>query len=291
MTDETFKSKLTKTIKNKKESLSDNSVRTYISNLMSINKKLKGDDTVEWFSKNNNDIIEYIKKSDASKQSLKTYLSALYILTGIQEYKTLMITYCNEVNNNYKTQKMTDKQESTRISFEDVKKIYMNNLLTLKNSPTLENYVNYLACALSSGFFIPPRRAEVAYIKIKNYDKEKDNYIDKNRIVFNNYKTSKKYGQQFIDIPKEIIPILKKYLKVNESDFLFPNKNGDKCLTNSDYTRLLNDIFGKSISVDALRSIYLSHKYKDIPKLTEMQATATAMGHSITTGLTDYVKK
>ena len=289
--EDSFKSKLIKAIKEKKSSLSENSIRTYISNLMSINKKLKGSDSIEWFSKNHNEIIEYIKKSDASKQSLKTYLSGLYILTGIKEYRDLMITYCNEVNNNYKTQKMTDKQESTRISFEDVKRIYTNCLLNLKNSPTKENYENYLACGLSSGFFIPPRRSEVAYIKIKNYDKDKDNYIDKNRIIFNSYKTSKKYGTQFIDIPKEIQPILKKYLKINDTDFLFPNKTGDKHLSNSDYTRLLNDIFGKSISVDALRSIYLSHKYKDIPKLLEMEKTATAMGHSVSTSLTDYVKK
>ena len=40
--------------------------------------------------------------------------------------------------------------------------------------------------------------------------------------------------------------------------------------------------------IDNLRSIYLSEKYKNIPSLVDMQETATAMGHQITTALTDY---
>jgi D-citramalate synthase len=43
--------------------------------------------------------------------------------------------------------------------------------------------------------------------------------------------------------------------------------------------------------MNALRSIYLSEKYKDVPSMEEMESTANAMGHSITTSLTDYVKK
>jgi len=55
---------------------------------------------------------------------------------------------------------------------------------------------------------------------------------------------------------------------------------------------LLQKVFGKSISVDELRSIYLSEKYKNVPSMEDLEKTATAMGHSITTGLTtDYVKK
>ena len=62
-------------------------------------------------------------------------------------------------------------------------------------------------------------------------------------------------------------------------------------MTNVDYNRTLQKIFGKTISVDNLRSIYLSEKYKNIPSLVDMEATALAMGHQVTTALTDYVKK
>jgi integrase len=118
-----------------------------------------------------------------------------------------------------------------------------------------------------------------------------DNYLEKNKIVFNSYKTAKKYGSQIYEIPSPFIPIVKKYLKLNKTDYLFPKRNSDACMTNVDYNRMLQKIFGKTISFDNLRSIYLSEKYKNIPSLNDMQETATAMGHSIQTGLTDYVKK
>ena len=62
-------------------------------------------------------------------------------------------------------------------------------------------------------------------------------------------------------------------------------------MNNSDYNRLLNKIFGKTISVDSLRSIYLSEKYKNVPNYNEMVDTATKMGHSVNTAMVDYVKK
>ncbi len=62
-------------------------------------------------------------------------------------------------------------------------------------------------------------------------------------------------------------------------------------MTNVDYNRMLQKIFGKTISVDNLRSIYLSDKYKNIPSLVDMEKTAEAMGHQVVTALENYVKK
>ena len=78
---------------------------------------------------------------------------------------------------------------------------------------------------------------------------------------------------------------------MNTSDYLFPKKDGEHPMSNVDYNRMLQKIFGKGISVDALRSIFLSEKYKDVPAIIEMEKTATAMGNDYMTGLKDYVKK
>ena len=202
-----------------------------------------------------------------------------------------MIAYCNEVNNKYKEQKLTDKQKQHRISFDDVKEKVEEALDHLKNNPTLENYKLYLASVFSSGIYTPPRRSEFCNIKIKNYDINTDNYLLKKKIVFNQYKTAKKYGSQTYDIPNEVLPFLKRYLKVNTSDYLFTKSDNTTVMNNSDYNRLLNKIFGKTISVDSLRSIYLSEKYKMVPSYNEMADTATKMGNSIPTALQNYVKK
>ena len=46
-----------------------------------------------------------------NKQTQKTLLSALLILTGLSEYREDMLKFAKEVNDTYKTQKMTDKQK------------------------------------------------------------------------------------------------------------------------------------------------------------------------------------
>jgi integrase len=286
-----FRDDLTEALKKSRPNITESSVKTYVSNLVSLCKKLKGDESLEWFTKDKTAIMDYIKEHMKSTQTQKTALSSLFILTGETAYRELMIDYCKQVNDKYKEQKLTPEQKQHRISFDAVREKYAECLEAVKQNPTEENYQKYIACSFSSGVLIPPRRSEYANVMLKDYDKDKDNYLLKNKIVFNQYKTVKKYGTQSIDIPKEVQPILKKYLKTNKSKYLFPKKNGDTCFTNTDYNRLLQKIFGEKIGTDYLRSIYLSDVYKDIPKLKELEDRATAMGHTISTQLNDYVKK
>jgi integrase len=288
---ESFREIISKRIRANREKISDSSIKTYASMLSSINKKLGGEKDLEFFSKDTDKIINFIKENIASNQTQKTLLSALYILTDLKEYKDFMLEICKKVNDNYKEQKMNDKQKEHRISFQEVQDKVNSLLSIIKTNPSLNSYELFLIAAFSSGAYAPPRRSEFASVKIKNFDRRTDNYFEKNKIVFNSFKTAKKYGSQIYTVPSPLVPIVKKYLKLNKTDYLFPKRNGDVSMTNVDYNRTLQKIFGKTISVDNLRSIYLSEKYKNIPNLNDMQETATAMGHSIQTGLENYVKK
>ena len=277
-------------LKHNRPHITESSIKTYISNLVSINKKLNGERDYEFYE-HYQPILKYIEKEDMSLQTKKTLLSALYILTHIKEYRDKMIAYCNEVNSKYKEQRLNEKQKEHRITFDEVKEKVEEALNNLKNNPTLDNYKLYLASVFSSGIYSPPRRSEFANVKIRDYDINTDNYLLKKKIIFNQYKTAKKFGSQTYDIPNEVLPILKRFLKVNTSDYLFTKTDNKTPMSNSDYNRLLNKAFGKSISVDALRSIYLSEKYKDVPLYNDMVETATKMGHSVNTAMVDYVKK
>jgi len=288
---ESFRETISKHLRANREKISDSSIKTYASMLSSINKKLEGEKDLEFFSKDKDKIINHIKENITSNQTQKTLLSALYILTDLKEYKELMLEICKKVNDNYKEQKMSVKQKEHRISFEEVKNKVNNLLNMLKTNPSLHSYELFLIAAFSSGVYAPPRRSEFAFVKIKNFDRRTDNYLEKNKIVFNSYKTAKKYGSQIYEIPAPLVPIVKKYLKLNKTDYLFPKRNSDACMTNVDYNRMLQKIFGKTISVDNLRSIYLSDKYKNIPSLVDMEKTAEAMGHQVVTALENYVKK
>jgi integrase len=251
---------------------------------------MNGDLALDFFKKHT-EILQFIKEHMKNKQTQKTLLSALLILTGLSEYREDMLKFAKEVNDTYKTQKMTDKQKEYRISFDEVKEKVNKVMLSLKAHRTMAGYQQFLAAAFSSGVYAPPRRSEFANIRTKNIDTTLDNFLYKNKIIFNNYKTAKKYGQQTYIISPEVMPILKQYLKLNKTDFLFPKKDGEASMSNVDYNRLLGKVFGPFISVDALRSIYLSEKYKDVPSMEDMEATAKEMGHSVTTAMTDYVKK
>jgi hypothetical protein len=69
---------------------------------------------------------------------------------------------------------------------------------------------------------------------------------------------------------------------------LFNTKGGK--LTSPNIATRLNEIFGKKVSTSALRHIYISDKFKNMPSLKELQETASAMSHSIPQML-EYIKK
>ena len=100
-----FKQELIKQIKEKRSNLGANSIKTYISSLTSINKKMDGEKTLEWYDKNAKNIIEFLDKGN--KKTSKTILSAIYILNSNKEIHDKMISLSNEVNEQYKSNKKT----------------------------------------------------------------------------------------------------------------------------------------------------------------------------------------
>ena len=101
---------------------------------------------------------------------------------------------------------MTDKQRKHRISFDEVKEKVDRTLFALKAHRTMMvGYQQFLAAAFSRSVFATPRRSEFISIRIKNIDHTLGNYLFKNKIIFNSYKTAKKYGRQEYVIPKEIM--------------------------------------------------------------------------------------
>ena len=282
-----LKSKLTE----KRDKLSANSLQTYVSLLASLSKKLNDVDTVTKLIGSKKKILKEVAKMK-SVQSQKTLLSALYILTEDIDYKDKMMVFIRETNAKYKEQKVSLKLKESYITPDKIKQVYDNMKVRVTKVPSVENYVDYLIVGLMSGIFIAPRRLEYATVKIKDYDAKADNFLDikKKTIGFNVYKTFKTYGFQMIEIPKEIIPILKKFLKLNETDYLLIKNNG-KPMSSSELSKRVGKIFNdEKIGVDVLRSIYVSNLYKDVPNLTKLEKVASEMGHSVGAAMTYYKK-
>lgn len=285
------KTKIAESLKKKRPKLSDSSLKTYVSLLSNLCSKLNID--IEDIKDKSKEVLEYVEKL-GSVQSKKTILSACYILSDQEHYKTNMLKYCNETNSKYKEQKLSKAREDLQITFEDVNNIYKQLQANLKKSPTVDNYVNFLIASLMSGVIegIAPRRLEYADVKIKDYNVDEDNYLDvkKSVIVLNKYKTVKQYGQVLIPLPKSLLSVIKRFLKVNTSNYLLVhglNKNFNA----SELSKRVQAIYGDGVGVDMLRSIYLSNFYKDMPMIEKMDELAKQMGHSIHSALNYYVKK
>ena len=294
-----FRQIISEKIKEKRPSLSESSLRTYVSILVNLhNKHLKGSSySIDYFSDNLEAILDYLK--DIAPTTRKSILSALYVLTNNQKYRDRMIEDCKIVNDNYKNQVKSEKEEANWITTEEIKAKYDGlyaKVLKMFQKTAVTNIgviVEYLLIALLGGVLesLPPRRSlDMALLKIRNYHVKTDNYYKAGKLYFNRYKTSSKYGLQVLTVPEELNKIIKKWIKINDSDYLLISSSGS-ALSSPQVTRILNKIFdGRKISVDMLRHIYLTNYYKNIPPLREMEALAADMGHSVETAMT-YIKR
>lgn len=289
-------------LKKARPNLSESSLKTYNSVLTSLMKKIVEPDEV--FDIHLFDNVKKIMPLTEAMKSPKTLLSALFVLTGKDEYKVSMDKKIVEHNENEKLQTKNDKQETNMITKTEVQAllnniknrvsvIYKNNDVSSKSINVL---VNYILLCLVSGVYMEPRRSmDWVLMKTTISDDTAFNYYDKknNKFIFNKYKTSKTYKQQTEPVPKELTKILNKYIgyvkDINTSGFLLFNISNN-ALTAPEIAMRLNKLFGKNISTSMLRHIYLSEKYANIPSLVELQKTATAMGHSIPQML-EYIKK
>ena len=286
-------------IKSKRPNLSDSSVKTYLSILSNLLKKVYG--TNEFSIDKLNDstkILDFLK--DYTPNRRKTILSALVITTELPEYRTLMMEDSNNYATQIATQVKTQKQQDNTITQDELQnllkkhkniatKIYKKEEFTAKDYQDIQDYI---LLALFSGFYIIPRRSlDYTSFKFHNIDKLVDNFMDGNELVFQKYKTAKSKGIQRIKIPTALKNILAKWKKINPTDYLLFN-NKQNPLTSATLTQKFNRLFGnRNISINNLRSSYLSHKYQDTIKTREnLENDMEQMGSSLNMSNT-YIKR
>ena len=275
-------------IKEARPTLSDSSITTYHSILKNLHKNVFGGEMdIANFSKTE-PILKYLKDAPASRR--KTILSALVIMTDEKKYRDQMLDDIKEYNKDTSTHEKSDKEKQNWIDSAEVAEIYgrlKSNVDLLYKKATLtpsdlQTIQSYIIVSLLGGIFVPPRRSkDLVDWKVANLDRDKDNYLDKNTIHFNSYKTAKTYGEQTMVIPIQLKNILNKWIKINPTDYLLFDSNRNP-LTSVKLNQRLNKIFGgKKISTNQLRKTYLTGKYAETAKQQkEMAKDMGAMGSS-----------
>ena len=287
-----------KSIKAKRPNLSDGSIKTYASIIKGVYTKAFDSDVFNIKNLNKTEKINSVLK-DTNPRTRKTILSALVVLTDNKDYRNSMIDDIDTYNKEEDKQEKNDKQTNAWVETDDIKalydKLYKEAMYLYKkknlSNTDLQLIQQFIIMAVLGGLFIPPRRSkDFTDFKIKNIDKDKDNYFDKNKFIFNSYKTAKFYGKQTVELPKPLCAIMRKWIKNNPTEFLFFDNKGNQ-LSNVKLNQRLNKLFEKKVSVNQLRHTFMSDKYKNmIEEKKEMDDDFKKMGSS-SAQFANYVKK
>jgi hypothetical protein len=256
-------------IKDKRPNLSTSSITTYASILKNLFKKVFNSDTIDIKKFDNTEqILNFLKDIPSSKR--KTILSSLVIITDKKAYRDLMLEDVRNYNKEMDKQQKSETQEESWVNSKNVKDIYDElkktaDLLYKKKSLStsdIQQIQNYIIVSVLGGIYIPPRRSkDYTDFKIKNINKETDNFLEKNKFIFNSYKTAKTYGKQEVDIPIQLKNIIAKWIKINPTDYLLFDSNMNP-LSSVKLNQRLNKIFEKKVGVNQLRHTFLTDKYK-----------------------------
>ena len=309
--------------------LKPNTIKQYETHLNKL-KKLFDTDNYDFLS----DIEEVQEKlKDKAYTSRRNSYNAIIVLLMAlnhdERYNKLIEKYDkirNELNSQYDEEmssgKISDKQSKNFVEYEKIqemiktmeKEIKSQGLkkketLTGKEKELLMVYTLY-----NMLIRIPTRNdmagqtliSKTAYNKLSDEDKKNNNYLVKEKGkmfgVYNEYKTSKKYGEKKIDIPKDLEKILNMYIKKTGKkmgDVLFTSSTGNPLSRNMISQLLMKTskkyLNGSSVSTTLMRKIVASKHFGEGSEFAELKEKqkelASKMGHSVATMEKSYIKE
>lgn len=312
------KDNLMETLKKSRPNAKESTIKMYSSNLLKL-QKLMDTDNFKFLEKPDN---VKDKVSELHFTTQRNYYNAVivYLMAVrdkkedplIEEYVEIRDTLNKKYEDEQATGVISDKQKNNFVDISEVnnmindmateiknRKIKKKEDLTPKDKSLLQSYI------LFNIYTRLPMRNDLAgmeainkrsYNKLSEEDKKEKNYlvVNKNKMfmVLNNYKTSAKYKELDIDIPKDLEKLLRLYIRINGMGVLFKSSTGKPLSRNALSQLLLKETkkrMGKSISTTMLRKIYLSSKYGKVKE--EMEKDAKVMGHSTEVAQSVYIKK
>ena len=287
-------------IKSKRDTLSPSSLKTYTSILSSLYRRVFDDKEID--PKNYDDtekVLAFLKDLPANKR--KSILAALVVVTNDKKYRDVMLGDISTYTHDIEKQEKSPEQEKSWVNSSDIKTVWEElksnaDLLYKKKdlkSADQQQIQNFIIISLLGGIFIPPRRSlDYVCFKCKDVKPDEDNYLDKNFLVFNKYKTAKCYGQQKVVIPVQLKNILNKWIKASGNEYLLFDTNGAPLTSVKLNQRMVKIFGGKKAGVNIMRHSYLSEKFQDtIKKNQEMDDVASQMGTSKDMVVNNYIKK
>ena len=297
----------------KTRNIKDNSLKAYLIILKKLNNN-KDVESLEYL-KNTEEIMKQIKEKALTTQrnyigSLLVFLPLLKDAKKTLDFYKLQLEKVNEEYQKFISSHQKSKSQADNWStLEELKEIFLKykkeikkNKYDKKEKLTSKEF-NYLTNYLITSLYIliPPTRLDYAPMSIINNEQdvdEKSNFLvvksrNKKYFIINEYKSSKTYGSQKINIPSELNSIINLYLKFHKDKSTFLTNTRGQPLSANGLSKLLTSSFGryseKTITLNLLRHIYISENV-ELTKDSKEQKLAEAMQHSVQMQQ-NYIKK
>lgn len=309
--------------------LKTNTIKQYETHLNKL-KKIYDSDNYDFLS-DIEDVQEKLKdKAYTSRRN--TYNAIIVLLMALNhddKYNELIEKYDkirNELNSQYDEEmssgKISEKQKNNFVEYEKIEEMIktMENEIKSQGLKKKENLTGkdkelLMVYTLYNMLIRIPTRndmagqrliSKTAYNKLSDEEKKNNNYLvkEKNKMfgVYNEYKTSKKYGEKKIDIPKDLEKILNMYIRKTGKkvgDVLFTSSTGNPLSRNMISQLLMKTskkyLNGASVSTTLMRKIVASHHFgadSEYGKLKKKQEElAEKMGHSTEVMEKSYIKE
>jgi hypothetical protein len=306
----------------RKRQLKPRTIKTYISKANIIHRLFKGhnlspelenelmklinndDDIDENFIIDNMDYlkditstIEELRTEYYNDSSFKTYVNVLVVITShlpsLRENYQILTKLNINMNN-----AIQDKRDENKLEeYEKDKIIDLDRNLILKHLNALTDIKDKLVFAVYT--LQPARRLDWRDVVLTTETDEKKleddnlNFLSISskgkKIIFNNYKTDIKYGQQVFKLTdpelNNIIDVYIKTKRLRAGNFLFSlETNKERPMAQSNFSKKIEQVFYKvykePISVRFLRMSWISALMKTNPTNKEMKKLAEEMAHS-----------
>jgi len=316
-------------IQKARPNLKTNTIKQYETHLNKLKKIFNSDN---WdFLSDPEKVDEALKEKayTSRRNSFNAIIVLLMALNHDDKYNELIEKYDkmrNTLNSKYDEEmssgKISEKQKNNFVEYEKIEEMIktMENEIKSQGLKKKENLTGkekelLMVYTLYNMLIRIPTRndmagqsliSKTAYNKLSDEEKKNNNYLvkEKNKMfgVYNEYKTSKKYGEKKIDIPKDLEKILNMYIKKtgkNMGDVLFTTSTGNPLSRNMISQLLMKTskkyLNGASVSTTLMRKIVASHHFgadSEYGKLKKKQEElAEKMGHDPATMEKVYIKE
>lgn len=303
---------LTEELTEARPNVKPNTIRQYEIQLNKLKKVFESDN---WdFLSKPEDVVDKLKgnKFTSQRNSYNAIIVLLMALNHDNKYDKLLEEYGklrDTLNNKYvedqQSGKISEKQKEnfaelseiqtmisqmeSEIKAKDLKK---QNKLSGKEKELLTVYVIYsllVRLPIRNDMAGMELITKTQYNKLSDDQKKNTNYLVNEKssmfMVLNEYKTSAKYGEKKIDVPKDLEKIFRMYIKITNKqpgEVLFVSSTG-KAISRNAMSQLLlktsKKRMGKAVSTTLMRKAVVSDKFGDMKK--EQKELADIMGHSV----------